>query len=74
MSNMPTHYVYAVKDRGKTKKAIWTRIGAAWPFENGKGFSVELEALPIDGRLVLAEPKQDDAAQASEETDTTEAA
>jgi len=29
MSNKPTLYAYAVKDRGRKQKAIWTRIGAA---------------------------------------------
>jgi hypothetical protein len=60
MSNKPTLYAYAVKDRGRNRQAIWTRIGAAWPHEKGKGFTIELEALPVDGRLVLTEPKQDE--------------
>lgn len=58
-NNKPSLFAYVVKDRGKNKKAIWTRVGAAWPHENGKGFTIELEAMPIDGRLVLTEPKQD---------------
>lgn len=57
MSNKPTLIAYAVKDRGKTQKAIWTRIGAAWPHEKGIGFTIELEAVPVDGRLVLTAPK-----------------
>jgi hypothetical protein len=61
MSNKPTLLAYAVKDRGRNQKAIWTKIGAAWPHEKGKGFTIELEAFPIDGRLVLTEPKQDEA-------------
>lgn len=56
--NKPTLIAYAVRDRGKGKKAIWTRIGAAWPFETDtKGFTVQLEALPIGDRIVLAEPR-----------------
>jgi len=55
----PTLIAYAVKDRGKGRKSIWTKIGAAWPHEKGKGFSIELEALPLDGRLVLVEPQQE---------------
>lgn len=64
MSNKPTLLAYTVKDRGKGQKPIWTRIGAAWPHKEGPGFSIELEALPIDGRLVLIEPKADDDASA----------
>jgi hypothetical protein len=60
MSNKPTLYAYAVRDRGRNQKAIWTRIGAAWPHEKGNGFTITLDALPIDGRIVLTEPKADD--------------
>jgi hypothetical protein len=63
MSNKPTLYAYAVKERGRNQKAIWTRIGAAWPHEKGKGFTLELEANPIDGRVVCTEPKSDEAPQ-----------
>ena len=62
MSNKPTLYAYTVKDRGRGKKSIWTRIGAAWPHEQGKGLTIELEALPLDGRIVLTEPKPEDVA------------
>jgi hypothetical protein len=56
--NKPTLIAYSVKERGKGKTAIWTRIGAAWQFESGKpGFTVQLEALPLGDRIVLAEPK-----------------
>jgi len=65
MNNRPTLIAYAVKDRGKRQKAIWTRIGAAWPHNEGNGLSIELEALPVDGRLVLIEPKPEN--QAPEE-------
>lgn len=42
-----------MKHRGKSK-AIWTRIGAAWPHNSPTG---ELEALPVDRRVVHIEPK-----------------
>ena len=58
MSNKkPTLIAYSVKERGRGKKPFWVRIGAAWPFETGTGFTIQLDALPIDGRIVLAEPK-----------------
>ena len=59
-TNKPTLLAYAVKNRGRNQKAIWTRIGAAWPHQSGTGFSIELEAFPVDGRLVLIEPKGDE--------------
>ena len=30
----------------------WAAIGAAFPHEEGLGFSIELKAFPVDGRLV----------------------
>ncbi len=59
-TNRPSLLAYTVKNRGKNQKAIWTRIGAAWPHNSGVGFSIELEALPVDGRLVLIPPKPDE--------------
>jgi len=53
MSRKPTLIAYAVRDRGEGQKAIWTRIGAAWPHGTGPGLSIQLDALPIDGRIVL---------------------
>jgi len=43
---------------GETKKD-WTKIGAAFPNSDGKGFRVVLSALPLDGVIVvrLHEPK-----------------
>jgi len=70
----PTLIAYAVKERGKGRKPIWTRIGAAWPHGKSTGLSIELEALPLDGRVVLLPPKVDEdaagVAPAEEETET----
>jgi hypothetical protein len=44
---------------GKSQKR-WTKIGAAFPHKEGSGFSIELKAFPIDGRLVVLPPDQDD--------------
>jgi hypothetical protein len=62
MSKKPTLYAYSVKER-EGQKSVWTKIGAAWPHEKGNGFSIQLEALPLnfDGRIVLTEPKADEA-------------
>ena len=39
-----------------TQQANWTRIGAAWPHKDGKGFNIDLEYLPQKaGRIVLRE-------------------
>jgi hypothetical protein len=63
MNNTPTYIASHVKDIGTgdtgEKRGVWTKIGAAWPNKDGKGFSVQLDVLPIDGRLMLREPQSD---------------
>jgi hypothetical protein len=49
--NAPTHVAYQVRD-GKDK-GFWTRIGVAWQHKDGKGFNIQLECLPLDGRITL---------------------
>ena len=39
MTNAPNFYAYSVKDR-TGKKAVWTRIGAAWSHAQGGGFNI----------------------------------
>ncbi|MEE4212420.1 MAG: hypothetical protein V2I43_24515 [Parvularcula sp.] len=53
-SNRPTHRMFHVV--GEAEKANWTRIGAAWPHKDGKGFNLDLEYVPQKpGRIVLRE-------------------
>lgn len=49
--NPPTHTLFVVTGDGEKKR--WTEIGAAWPHKDGEGFSLSLEALPANGRLVM---------------------
>ena len=51
----PAFIAYAVTGEGK--QAFWTRIGSAWPHASGEGFNIELNALPVNGRIVLMLPK-----------------
>jgi len=62
----PSHFAYTVKEfgEGKNKKSKWTRIGAAWSHASGDGFNIQLDALPIDGKIVLRVPKADEANEA----------
>jgi hypothetical protein len=62
MSKKPTLIAYTVKERVGGQKAIWTRIGAAWPHGNGVGFTLQLDSLPLDGRTVLTEPNDENRA------------
>jgi len=53
--NKPTHYAYQVKE-GK-EKSYWTKIGIAFTNADNEGFTVFLDALPVDGKLVIRKPK-----------------
>lgn len=56
--NKPTHEIFAVQDRGKNRKSYWQKIGAAWANADGKGFSIKLDLLPLNGGdIVMREPK-----------------
>jgi hypothetical protein len=65
MNRKPQLIAYTVKNRERGKTAIWTKIGAAWPHADKPGFSIELDAFPVDGRIVLVEPKADSQPEAS---------
>jgi len=47
------------ESNGKAGKR-WTKVGAAFPHKDGTGFSIELSAIPLDGRLVVLPPDSSD--------------
>ncbi len=47
----PAYIAYQVRDGNE--KGFFTRIGAAWPNKDGKGFNVQLDAVPLNGRITL---------------------
>ena len=55
----PSHIAYQVKNRDG-KKAIWTRIGSAWAHSDVAGFNIQLDAVPIDGKITLRVPAEKD--------------
>jgi hypothetical protein len=62
-SKLPSHVAYQVRDR-EGKKAIWTRIGSAWQHADGAGLNLQLDCLPLDGRITLRVfSEKEDAAQ-----------
>ena len=48
---MPAYEVFAV-DSGSGDKGFWTKIGAAWPHEDGQGFSLKLSLIPFAGQSI----------------------
>lgn len=47
----PTHRLYVVKGEGES--ARWIELGAAWENRDSNGFTLQLDALPTDGRIVM---------------------
>ena len=45
------------------KEDFWLNLGVAFPHEDGEGFNLLLQALPLDGKIVLRTYKEDEAEQ-----------
>lgn len=65
-SKMPSHRIYAVAQRGE-KKPEWREIGAAWAHKDGKGFSLKLDMLPLNGGDIVLREASEKAPQADAE-------
>lgn len=56
--------VYTVREYARdgsgTKDEFWTRIGACFPNQKDEGFTIRLDALPLDGKLVVRPPRTND--------------
>ena len=55
--------VYTVREFQRSgsdeKEQAWTLIGSAFPNRKDEGFTIRLDALPLDGKLVVRPPKED---------------
>jgi hypothetical protein len=51
--NPPSHVAYHVRDSKQVGKGFWTRIGSAWAHADGLGYTVQLDCVPVDGRISL---------------------
>lgn len=52
--NAPEFLAWHVTDKGE--KSFWNKVGAAWRHKDGKGYTLQLEVVPINGRIVLRQP------------------
>lgn len=57
-SKTPSHFAYQVREGKDGGKGFWTRIGAAWPHSDGKGFNIQLDSIPLDGKITLRLPSE----------------
>ena len=55
----PAYRAYTVIKR-EGKEDYWLNLGVAFPHEDGEGFNVLLQAMPLDGKLVLRTYKEDE--------------
>lgn len=53
----PEFLAWHVIDKGE--KSFWNKVGAAWQHKDGKGYTLQLEVVPINGRVVLRQPLED---------------
>ena len=58
MSKKPSHKAVTVREGKDGTKDYWVRIGAAWTNKDGS-LSVNLDALPVNGRIILFENKEE---------------
>jgi len=53
----PSFTAYQVKT-DRDEKSHFTKVGAAFPHKDGKGHTVTLDAVPVDGKIVLRSAKE----------------
>ena len=56
----PAFRAYTVVKRGDDKDDFWLNLGIAFAHDDGEGFNLLLQALPIDGKIVLRRYKDED--------------
>lgn len=53
----PEFLAWHVTDKGE--KSFWNKVGAAWQHKDRKGFTLQLEVVPLGGRIVLRQPLEE---------------
>lgn len=52
------YIAYHVRNNDDQKEGFWTRIGVAFAHQDGKGFNLLIETVPLDGRITLRVPTE----------------
>lgn len=53
----PSYHAFQV-DNGQDGGSYFNKIGAAFEHKDGLGHTVDLKAMPVDGRIVLRTPQE----------------
>jgi len=69
-NQQPNFRAYTVVKR-EGQDDFWLAIGAAFMHQDGEGYNIVLQALPIDGKVVLRLPKEDKADQQSQDANVS---
>lgn len=56
-SARPSHVAYSVREASGGER-YFNRVGAAFAHKDGQGFNLDLEAVPVNGRVVLRTPRE----------------
>ncbi len=58
----PALRLYFVQEGERGRKSRWIAVGACFAHEDGEGFNVQIDAIPVgfDGRLVARQPKPEE--------------
>ncbi len=58
VSRKPDFIAYNVKET-KQGKPVFNRVGAAWQHKDGQGYDIQLESIPVNGRVTLRELREE---------------
>ncbi|MDX2263440.1 MAG: hypothetical protein NW215_00515 [Hyphomicrobiales bacterium] len=50
-SNLPSHR--ALVNLGNEDQKVWREVGAAWPHNDGQGFTLKLDLIPTAGLPII---------------------
>lgn len=56
--NKPDFIAYNVT-QSNDGKGHWNKVGAAWQHQDGQGYDLALDSIPVDGRVTLRELREE---------------
>lgn len=62
----PFMLAYTVKPIDEGRNSVWSKVGAAWAHKDGQGYEIRMDAVPVDGRIVLRTVKDAEDQQTGE--------
>ena len=54
-TNAPSFIAWSIITKGENK-AFWQKVGACWSHKDAQGLTLQLDVMPLDGRIVLRKP------------------